>query len=161
MKSIEHGGEVIQYIEVTLDDIEKANRLAGDVLGRTLDELSPPSRLLLSMIREMVETRCKEQGIDPRDYRFSRKDIRQWSRWSDFQIKCHIKQLEDLEYLYSLSGKKGKEYVYELLYAGGGDDGRHFLMGLTTVEQLKEKTAPEASVAVPKAPKPKTKRAKQ
>jgi DNA primase len=139
IKSINHNGEALQYIEVTLEDIEKANKLAGEVLGRTLDELSPPSRLLLKMIKEMVETRCRELKADPKEYRFSRKDIRGWSRWSDFQIKCHIRQLEDLEYLYSVTGKKGKEYVYELLYAGGGEDGRAFLMGLTTVEQLKEK----------------------
>jgi DNA primase len=139
IKSVEHAGEVIQYIEVTLEDIEKANHLAGEILGRTLDELSPPSRLLLKMVREMVETRCKELKTTPREYHFSRKDIREWSRWSDFQIKSHIRQLEDMEYLYSITGKKGKEYVYELLYPGGGEDGRPFLMGLTGIEQLKKK----------------------
>ena len=139
IKSVEHKGEPLQYIEVTLEDIEKANKLAGEVLGRTLDELSPPSRLLLKMVREMVESRCREQKIDPMEYKFSRRDIRDWSRWSDFQIKCHVRQLEDMEYLYSITGKKGKEYVYELLYPGGGEDGRPFLMGLTSIEQLKEK----------------------
>lgn len=93
------------------------------------------------MIREMVEARCKEQKIDPRDYHFSRRDIRDWSRWSDFQIKCHVRQLEDLEYLYSITGKKGKEYVYELIYAGEGEDGKPFLLGLTSIEQLKKKIA--------------------
>jgi DNA primase len=127
----------IEYIEVDLADIEKANTLAGAVLGQCLDELSPPSRLLLRMIHEMVTA----NSPDPREYHFTRKDIRDYTRWSDFQIKCHIRQLEDLEYLYSTAGKKGKEYVYELLYNGQGDDGRPFLMGLTTVEQLKEKVA--------------------
>jgi DNA primase len=139
VKAVEHKGEVIEYIEVTLDDIEQANSLAGEVLGRSLDELSPPSRALLKMIREMVEARCAEQGIKPEEYRFSRKDIRDWSRWSDFQVKCHIKQLEDLEYLYSVAGKKGKEYVYELLYPGGGEDGKPVLPGLTSIERLREK----------------------
>jgi DNA primase catalytic core len=139
IKSIGHANDMIQFIEVIFDDIEKANRLANEVLGRCLDELSPPSRLLLKMIREMVETRCKELKIEPKDYRFTRRDIREWSKWSDFQIKCHIRQLEDLEYIYSVAGKKGKEYIYELLYPGGGEDGKPFLMGLTTIEQLKEK----------------------
>ncbi len=140
IKSVDHAG-VLQYIEVTLEDIGKANRLAGEVLGRTLDELSPPSRMLLKMIRELVESRCRELKTDPKEYRFSRRDIREWSRWSDFQIKCHIRQLEELEYLYSITGKKGKEYVYELLYPGGGEDGKPFLMGLTSIEQLKKKIA--------------------
>jgi hypothetical protein len=91
------------------------------------------------MIHEMVETRCKELNIDPKEHHFSRRDIREWTRWSDSQIKRHIKQLEELEYLYSVQGKKGKEYVYELLYSGGGEDGKPFLMGLIDIEQLKEK----------------------
>jgi len=139
IRSIGNNGGMIEYIEVALDDIARANKLAGEVLGRTLDELSPPSRMLLKMVREMVETRCKELKIEHKEYRFSRRDIREWTRWSDFQIKCHVRQLEDLEYLYSIVGKKGKEYVYELLYPGGGEDGRPFLMGLTSIEQLKEK----------------------
>ncbi len=32
----------VEYIEVILDDIEKANRLANEVLGQSLDELAPP-----------------------------------------------------------------------------------------------------------------------
>ncbi|OGP91360.1 MAG: hypothetical protein A2157_18300 [Deltaproteobacteria bacterium RBG_16_47_11] len=145
IKSIGNNGDVIQFIEVIFDDIEKANHLANEILGRCLDEISPPSRLLLKMIREMVETRCKELKIEAKDYRFTRRDIREWTRWSDFQIKCHIRQLEDLEYIYSVTGKKGKEYIYELLYPGGGEDGKPFLMGLTTIDQLKEKIANQRS----------------
>ncbi len=143
IKTVQHNGSALQYIEVTLNDIEKANTLASEILGRTLDELSPPSRLLLKMIRDMVEAECKRQNIEPKSYCFTRKDIREWSRWSDFQIKCHIRQLEDLEYIYSVVGKKGKEYVYELLYPGGGEDGKPFLMGLTSIEELKKKIETE------------------
>ena len=139
IKTVQDTGDVLEYIEVVLDDIEKANTLAAEILGRTLDELAPPSRLLLKMIREMVEARCKD--IEPKNYHFNRRDIREWTRWSDSQIKRHIQQLEDLEYLYSVAGKKGKEYVYELLYPGGGEDGKPFLMGLTSVEELKKKIA--------------------
>jgi len=137
VKSVEHSGKIIEYIDVILDDIELANKLAGEVFGRSLDELSPPSRLLLGMIKEMVEISCKRQGIEPKDYHFTRKDIRDFCKWSDFQVRCHIKQLEDLEYIYSAAGKKGKEYVYELLYDGQGTDDKPFLMGLTTVEHLR------------------------
>jgi hypothetical protein len=139
IKTVNQGGQIISYIEVMLKDIEKANTLAAEILGRTLDELSPPSQLLLKMIRGMVEAECKRRNIEPKTYSFTRKDIRNWTKWSDFQIKCHVRQLEDLEYIYSVSGKKGKEYVYELLYPGGGEDGKPFLMGLTSIEQLKEK----------------------
>jgi DNA primase len=139
IKTMNQGKQVIPYIEVILDDIEKANTLAAEILGRMLDELAPPSRLLLKMIREMVETKCKELGITPKEYHFIRKDIRDWTKWSDSQIKRHIQQLVDLEYLYCVQGKKGKEYVYELLYPGGGEDGKPFLLGLTSIEELKKK----------------------
>jgi len=139
IKTVSHNGSALQYIEVILNDIEKANTLASEILGRTLDELSPPSRFLLKMIRDMVEVECKRQNIEPKAYCFTRKDIREWCKWSDSQIKCHVRQLEDLEYIYSVVGKKGKEYVYELLYPGGGEDGKPFLMGLTSIEQVKEK----------------------
>ena len=124
------------YVEVALSDIEKANRLCGEVLGRTLDELSAPGRALLGVIREMVKKKAKELKLEPGELRFTRKDIRDFSGWSDFQVKTHIGELEDLEYLYSVTGKKGKEYVYELVAAEGGEDGRPFLAGLAQIETL-------------------------
>ena len=119
-------GETLPYIEVELPDIEKANRLAGEILGQTVGELSAPSRALLGIIRDMT----KDKG---RAYRFTRRDIREFSGWSDFQVKTHIQELTDLEYLYSVTGKKGKEYVYELT---APEDGKPFLAGLTKVEAL-------------------------
>ena len=124
------------YIEVTLSDIEKANRLCGEVLGQTLDELSAPGRALLAKVRAMVKKKAEELKLEPQELRFTRKDIRDFSGWSDFQVKTHIGELEDLEYLYSVTGKKGKEYVYELTAPEGGEDGKPFLAGLAGVETL-------------------------
>jgi DNA primase len=136
--TVDYGGETVEYINVTLADIYQANELAAEILGRSLDELSPPSRKLLMLIREMCEERAEEGDAQ---YTFLRRDIREYSGWSDFQVKTHIRQLEELEYLYSLTGKKGKEYVYELAYTGGGEDGRPFLIGLVEITQLRKKAA--------------------
>lgn len=133
---VDYGGKTVAYINVTLADIDHANRLAAEVLGRSLDELSPPSRKLLALIREMTRQQAEE---GERERHFTRRDIREYSGWSDFQVKTHIKQLEELEYIYSTAGRKGKEYVYELLYTGGGEDGNPFVIGLIDTEQLKEK----------------------
>ncbi len=135
---VDYGGKTVEYINVTLADIDYANRLAAEVLGRSLDELSPPSRKLLALIREMTKQQAEEGD---RERHFTRRDIREYSGWSDFQVKTHIRQLEELEYIYSTAGRKGKEYVYELLYAGGGEDGKPFVIGLIDIEQLKEKAA--------------------
>jgi hypothetical protein len=139
--TVDYAGKTLEYINVTLSDIAAANRIADEVLGRSLDELSPPSRKLLGLIREMCVAEDRGQKTGDRENFFTRRDIREYSGWSDFQVKTHIRQLEELEYLYSLTGRKGKEYVYELAYTGGGEDGKPFLVGLIDIEQLRKKAA--------------------
>ena len=48
---------------MTLTDIETANRLAHEALGRSLDELSPQTRRLLELVAAMVERHCAAQAI--------------------------------------------------------------------------------------------------
>jgi DNA primase catalytic core len=151
--SIEHEGKTIEYINVTLADIKRANTIANEVLGRSLDELPPPSRTLLQLIRKMVLDACKAKKIQPPQYHFTRRDIRHFSGWSDFQVKTHIKQLEDLEYIYPVMGKKGKEYVYELLAADRIDEDKPFLIGLIDIGQLKKKAEQAGIVDEPGGPK--------
>jgi hypothetical protein len=103
------GARVVAYVEVEPPDIEKANALAGAVLGRTLDELSAPGRALLGAIRDMVKAK---DGAG--EHRFTRRDIREACGWGDFQLKTHLGELVELEYLWAVAGRKGKEYVYEL-----------------------------------------------
>ncbi len=138
IKKMTHDGKEIEYITVKISDIEKAHHIANEILGMSLDELSPPSRRLLHFIKKMVTERCKDKDITPKECHFSRREIREYTGWSDFQVKTHIRELEELEYLYSVSGKRGKEYVYELIYTGGGNNGDKFLIGLISIEELKK-----------------------
>jgi DNA primase len=137
IKSADHEGERIEYVEVTLADIETANALAHEALGRSLDELSPQTRRLLELVSAMVETHCRTQAITRSDYRFSRRDVREHAGWSDFQVKMHMHKLEELEYVLVHRGGRGQSFVYELLYDGAGHDGKPFLMGLTDAEALR------------------------
>ncbi len=137
IRTMDYSGKTIEYINVTLADIEKANNIANEVLGRSLDEVPPPSRNLLKLIQEMVIIHCKEKKIKPEEYHFTRRDIREYSTWSDFQVKTHIRQLEEMEYIYAVIGKKGKEYIYELLVTDSMDEEKPFLVGLTDIRQLK------------------------
>ena len=138
-RKLDFSGKPIEYINVTLQDISKANDIANVVLGRSLDELTPPSRNLLKLVREMVLTWCKEKDAKPEQSFFTRRDIREYSGWSDFQVKTHIMQLEELEYIYSVVGRKGKEYVYELLFTEDISEDKPFLVGLTDIKQLRKK----------------------
>jgi hypothetical protein len=124
-----------EYIEVTLDDIAVANRLAHEVLGRTLDELPPQTRNLLLLLDQMARERC--QTTARFDYRFTRREVRDYTGWGDTQLKVHLARLTDLEYVLVHRGGRGQSFVYELLYDGQGKDGRPFLQCLIDVEKLK------------------------
>ena len=141
-KSVTHQGQALGYIEATLDDIAVANRLADAVLGRSLDELPPQARKLLALLTRMVEARAAEERVEAREIHFSRRAVREYTGWSDFQVRVHLAKLEALEYVVAHRGARGQLYVYELLYRGEGETEGHerprFLMGLLDVERLRE-----------------------
>ncbi len=137
VKTAEHGGNAVEYIEATLGDIAAANRLAHDVLGRCLDELPPQTRRLLEVIERMVSERCVAAKIDREDCLFSRRELREFCGWGDTQVRVHLERLVQLEYLITHRGSVGQTFVYELVYDGGGKDGRRFLPGLLDVERLR------------------------
>jgi hypothetical protein len=132
-----HQGRKISYIEVTLEDIEIANRLAHEILGRSLDELPPQTRRLLLLIDEMVRCECERQKMERSEYRFSRRDVRAASGWGDTQLKVHLHRLEELEYLLVHRGGRGQSFVYELLFEPGAHDGKPLLPGLIDVGRLR------------------------
>ena len=135
-KTVQHRGRAVEYIEVTLDDIAMANRLAHEVLGRSLDELPPQTRRLLLMIDERVSAECERQKMERSDYRFSRRDVREFTGWGDTQLKIHLHRLEEMEYLLIHRGGRGQSFVYELLFARQADSGRPMLPGLIEIESL-------------------------
>ena len=136
VKTAVHRGKSISYIEVTLSDIETANRLAHEVLGRSLDELPPQTRRLLLVIDEMVSAECNRQKIERTEFRFSRRDVRAYTGWGDTQLRVHLHRLEELEYLLVHRGGRGQSFVYELLFARQGEDGQPVLPGLIDVGKL-------------------------
>ena len=137
-KTVEHRGRTVDYIEVTLDDIAVANRLAHEVLGRSLDELPPQTRRLLLLIDEHVTAECERAAMERSDYRFSRRDVREATGWGDTQLKIHLHRLEELEYLLVHRGGRGQSFVYELMFARQVDSGKPMLPGLIDVDSLEK-----------------------
>ena len=70
---------------------------------------------------------------------FTRRMIREYTGWSDWQIRAHIKQLEELEYIGARTSSIGKEYSYLLNYQGQGEDNSRFYLNLTPVTEIKRK----------------------
>jgi DNA primase len=116
VKTVECEGKPLEYIESTKEDIEIAESLIAQVLGRSLDELPPQTRRLLGLVDEMVSGECARLEMERGDYRFSRREVRRHTGWSDAQVKRHLHKLEELEYLIVHRGGRGQSFVYELFF---------------------------------------------
>lgn len=141
IKSIQHQGKWLRYIEVTEADIATANRLAHEVLGRTLDELPPQTRKLLAHLTTWVGDECRTRSMVRADFRFTRRQVRALTGWGDTQCRVHLGRLVQMEYLLAHSGRRGQVFEYELRYAGEGGDGERFLMGLTDLPTVTTDTS--------------------
>ena len=135
IKRVEHRGQVVEYIEVMREDIALANRLAHEILGRTLDEMPPQTRKLLLLIQAMVNDAATARKCKPGEVRFTRREIRDFTQLSDNQLKVHCMRLTEMEYLLIHGGSRGHLLQYELLWDGSGD-GSH-LCGLIEPEDNK------------------------
>ncbi len=136
VRTVIHQGKAVEYIEVTPEDIRVANRLAHEVLGRTLDELPPHTRRLLQKLDTWVRAECERLGMARSDFRFQRKDVRAVTGASEVRTRIHLDKLVALEYVVVHRGTRGQSFVYELVYDGQGQDGQPFLMGLIDPDGL-------------------------
>ena len=137
VKTVATDDKVLEYIESTPQDIALAADLIKQVLGRSLDELPPQTRRMLLLIDDMVKAQCEQIKIECADYRFSRRDVRQFTGWSDSQVKRHLHKLEELEYLIVHHGGRGQSLVYELYFERPADPSLPFLPGLIDIDKLR------------------------
>ena len=85
VKTANIDGERVEYMEVTLEDIAVANRLAHEVLGRSLDELPPQTRRLLGLLDGWVGAECGRRAMERKDFRFTRREVRAAVGWGATQ----------------------------------------------------------------------------
>jgi DNA primase len=144
-----------EYIDVTLEDITAANRIAHEVLGRSLDELPPQTRKLLGLLDAMVRRKCHDEKMEPCDLLFSRRQVRDWTGWGNTQLRIHLDRLVELEYLLPHRGSRGQSFVYELLFDGNMQTGQPQLVGLIDPHTLgydKKLAGVNGDVVGPKRP---------
>lgn len=139
IRTLERAGGAIDYIEAIPEDIAAANRLAHAIMGATLDELPPQTRRLLGLVHGLATARAEAEGVKASETRFTRRDVREATGWSDTQLKVHLSRLVELEYLTinrPREGEHARRFVYALAYDGEGDDGAPFVMGLLDASAL-------------------------
>ena len=134
------------------EKIALANRLAPELLGRTLDELPPQTRRLLEAVKSAVKARCRERDVEPSLALFSRRDLQAACGWSYSQVKRHLFRLQELEYVAPRFGRMGATLKYELLIAA--DEPTEVAhIGLLDVQKLRVRqptwTGPETALTPP------------
>jgi len=114
VKTDTRNGETLEYIEATKEDVKLARELVRQVLGPSLDELPAHTRRLLLLVAEMVKQECERSQMECAEYRFTRRTVRQYTRWGDTQLRVHLRRLEEMEYLLVRRGGQGLSYEYQL-----------------------------------------------
>jgi hypothetical protein len=108
-------GRAVSFVRVAPDDIALANRLAGEILARSLDDLSPQARTLLRHAKALVRECFRTDGVERSLALVTRSDLRQATGWSECQVRVHLRKLEHLECLCRRRGRQGSACAYELL----------------------------------------------
>ena len=137
VRQIGGSGEPVPYIEATVEDYRLAYELAKDVLAHTLHDLSKHSRELLDEIIPMVEEKAEKARCERHEVIFSRREVREYTCWSDWKVRECLSQLVDLEYLKTLGGSQGKTCVYQVSDCAAGPD--LSAQGFTSPEELERK----------------------
>jgi hypothetical protein len=131
-----------------VEDIALANRLAPDLVGRSLDELPPQTRRVFDTLKALVRERCDAERVEQRFALFSRRELRRRLGWSATQVRFHLERLRELEYIAARYGRPGAAFQYELL-----TDCREVVtadhIGLLDVEKLRVRQATRRENRVP------------
>jgi len=135
LESREVAGRVVEALVATVEDIEIANRLAPEVLGRSLDELPPQTRKLWDSVRELVI--AATDGGDWKRHVFTRRQVREATGWSLTQVRVHLDRLAELEYLTPRNGRNGQRFEYQCLL-DPGDRHAPSLIGLIDAAELRD-----------------------
>jgi hypothetical protein len=136
IKTVTHNQQVIEYVEVTIEDIALANTLAHEILGRSLDELPPPTRKLLQQLHSLVAEKIKTESLRQHEVRFTRREVREAAGLSNTQVRIHLERLVELEYVLAHSGKNGQRFFYELVFDGEPENDSPQLIGLIDINEL-------------------------
>jgi hypothetical protein len=108
------------YIEVTQADLDAVLDFAGDILGHSLDELTPLCRELLLHIHGLVDEkhgslRKAFPELARWQVAFTRKELKERCHWSIWHLVQQLKALEEHGFIAQRFGRQGQKYAYALV----------------------------------------------
>jgi hypothetical protein len=121
------------FIVASLDDYAIAYDLAHVVFAQSAGDLPKPVAEFLDDVERIVTEAAKQAKTAPESFPFSRRLIREATRFPDHIVKRHMRQLEDLEYLIVQRAPSGGSYRYRLASA---DQATKRLDGLMAPDEL-------------------------
>lgn len=132
-QTVTRQGRTLRYVEVTPADIAVANRLAAEVLARSLDELPPQTRRFLTALDQWVSAQSVARTLPRASLHFTAREVRVVVGLGATQVKLHLHRLVELEYVLVHRAPRGQGVVYELCYDAvdeGYDPARSVAQGL-------------------------------
>ncbi len=131
----ERAGIAIEYVEITKEDLQRVDALAKGALARGLDELSAPGRSLYEEIKALVKAKGEalRKDLPPEmaipEPTVTRKELSRLTGWTYWQLRVHLRELCDHEYISAFFSGTGRRAQYALL-----DDGDDQAPSLVTME---------------------------
>lgn len=112
-----------------------AQRLAPLLFGGPTDaELAPQTRRLLALLDALVSTEARDARCRREDVRFTRRQAREHTGWSDFALRRHLAGLVELEFVHA-HRSFGGVFTYELLWQPDHDETPREGVGVATTTQ--------------------------
>jgi DNA primase len=114
--SDEATGKEERFIQCDLEDYRVAHALFMEgVFRANAEDIPAATRRLYEVIRAMLRTMSREQGVEMTQVSFIQKDLREYSKLGGEFIKKHLRFLVDYEYLQITRGKlQGTRFSYRL-----------------------------------------------
>jgi len=138
VKQLTLAGKQIEYLEVRRRDIALANKVADWALGRTIDDLSGPTRRLLLQLYDWLCETAKSKRLELGEVLFTRRQARETLGWSATPMRVHLERLCRDEYVLPHGGGNGRLARYSLLFDGRGREGEPAFTGLVDPASLKD-----------------------
>ena len=108
-------GNIFTYIEANRNDVTTANEIADYVFQFARGDLTKRLFDAYQSIEGHCRRQVKEKRISLNEYKFSRREIRENTRWDPTTARRLFDELENLEYIRRVRGdKQGTQFLYRL-----------------------------------------------